>query len=158
MDELKATMRKALEVLVEEAIKEIKEQGHVASGKSIRSFEIKLVKTFNGIVGEVYGADTLRYVDGKVKPHFPPIKALIRWAKFVKPQLDNKGQERFAWAVATNMAKEGIPSRGAFPFSKNGRRLNWTEVARAASEERIDEILQNADWVERSLDNILRSR
>lgn len=156
LEGLKRLMMDALQLLTANAIKELQEQGHVASGESIRSFETRIVKTFQGYVGEILGSESLEYIDRKIKPHFPPIQPLIRWAEHVKPGLSREERKSFAFAVASNMAKEGMPSSGAYSYSSNGRRLNWSEMALKASESGIDEIFAESEWIEREFENLLK--
>lgn len=156
MEGLRKTLQESLEVLVKESIKEIEEQGHNASGRSLRSFEIKIVETFRGLVGQVLGAESLQYLDRRIKPHFPPVSALEKWAEHVKPGLPAAERKSFAWAVATNMAKEGMPATGAYRYTNNGRRINWTKFAQENATEGIQGVFEKSEWLERSLDNLLR--
>jgi len=149
-------MRQALDLLVKASVREIREQGHVASGRGVRSLETRVRRHGGLVIGEVLVNDYMMFVDSGTRPHFPPVRAILKWVKTIRPGLSEASAKSMAWAVATNMAKEGTPSRGSFQYSKNGRRREWTRFAAEASARGIDAILEDSDWLQFVIDEVIR--
>jgi len=167
---LRKHLAEFLVFLRREIIKELEGQGHKASGALIRSLEIKIVQTTKGLEGQVWLNDYSRYLNtgvpaaripfsgrrsggGNRKSKF--ITALIRWAGFVKRGLSFKGRKSFAFAVAHKLKKEGMPTRGSFAFSKNGRRKGWEEQVADIVTPRFEEIAKIGLFMESIFDRIL---
>lgn len=132
-------MKKALDFLTEEARREILQQGHKATGSLANSFEYEFSVSATGAKAVIIANDYGRAVDTGVASSNVPfsgtgqggtsqyIQALIDWANVIKPSLSNREATSFAFAVAYTHKKEGIPSRGSYAFSENGRRKHWVE-------------------------------
>lgn len=114
-------------------------QGHSATGRLAKSIDFDIKDDGLGalinIVHEEYGI----YVNTGVRPERVPftlgsgaksskfITALIKWVliKGIAPGFAKaKG---IAFAIAKNAKKEGIPSKGSYKFSNNGRRTGWID-------------------------------
>lgn len=139
---LKKNLEKALDFLREEIRKELKEQGHRASGKLIDNIDIVTSETDRETRGKILMEGYAKFVDKGVKPGripFSPgsrsgarvskyIEALINWSKIVKPSMSDKERKGFAFAVATTAKREGHATRGSYRYSTNGRRQNFTDA------------------------------
>lgn len=116
-----------------ELAKELENQGHRDTGKLIDSikYEILMDSDIIKIVFEyLYYGDI---VNNGVKPANIPfggssngktslyIEALKDWAK----RKGMKNPLSAAFAIAKTHKKEGMPSKGSYKFSNNGRRKNW---------------------------------
>lgn len=142
-----------LAIFVQNAIKdEIAQQGHRDTGKLIDSVSYEFEHDETEDVLRIcfswlkYGV----YVDRGVKPQNVPfgggtgktskyIQGLIAWAK-------RKGFDKpvsAAFAIAHTHRKEGIPSKGSYRFSNNGRRKAFTKHALAASENKVRQMLED---------------
>lgn len=123
--------------LVELLADELEKQGHRASGNLINSIRFQVQNLLNEIEIEFsfnkYGIFQDRGIKAKNIPFGKGggrtsrfIAALIAWVKLKKftSGLD-KDVKSAAFAIAKKMKKEGMPTKGAFRFSKNGRRIGW---------------------------------
>lgn len=137
--------------LLKALVKEFIEQGHNVTGKGLASINIKL--TPNSIIGEMddymliqskgVRRSRIPYSGGRRrggKSQF--IQALKGWVKKKGIASNDKKALGIAFAIAKTMKKEGMPTRGAFKHSKNGRRLDWIDVALLNAEEIIAEELE----------------
>ena len=104
---------------------ELMQQGHRDTGRLINSLQYQLIQESNAVVALFTYLQYGQYVnDGvpasKVKY---PIRVLIDWARrkgFTDPR-------SAAFAIRAKHKKEGIPTRGSFRFSRNGRRTQWRD-------------------------------
>lgn len=137
--------------------KEWRDQGHRASGKlikSVKSFVADLLKdTEIQITHRYYG----RFQEKGIKPSAIPysrgsgkktskfIDALIEWIKLKRIAGGLfKDIRSMAFAVATNMKKEGMPTSGSFKFSKNGRRTGAIRYVTRVYKNEITEDIQSS--------------
>lgn len=72
------------------------------------------------------------------------IEALTRWAKLRGMAGGFREAKRIAFAVATTMKREGMPTRGAFAFTNNGRRTGWLDHPVNTNEREVEDRLYNA--------------
>lgn len=141
-EKIKQNFKEAVEILVDKAKMEILQQGHKASGKLIESLVPEFtLSDLRRLVAYIWVEDYGLIVDQGVKAARVPysgrsqapggrsayIEGLLNWARIVKPGLADKERLSFVFAVAATHKKEGIPSRGSFSFSQNGRRKNWVK-------------------------------
>lgn len=129
-------------------IDEWTEQGHVASGESIKQIELKLRQSASDFIGEILVPEHMNELD---EPQQAPavgssgyrqhIEDLFEWSKKPKvlPSLSERARRRFASNVARKQAEEGIPTRGSFRFSKNGRRTGWSKIVAGQIEMTVDD-------------------
>lgn len=120
--------------------KELEQQGHRATGKLINSIAQRVQDELNEAILYI---EYLRYgnaVNTGVRPSRVPytqgsgkrtskfITALAEWVRLkrITSGLD-KDVMRATFAIARKMKKEGIPTKGSFRFSKNGRRTGWLD-------------------------------
>lgn len=132
----------ALEKMADKGKFELAQQGHRATGKGIDSIEAQITnKDLGLLIGAIIAEDYLIPVDTGVPASKIPqrtrggggagkserIEALINWAKVVKPGLSDNERKSFAFAVDKLHQIHGVPTPGAYKFSKNGRRTNWID-------------------------------
>ena len=140
--EVAAELLRVLKELEATGKAELKAQGHVATGRGINSIQALITEqSEDRAVGVIMAEDYLiGPVDKGVKrsriPYTPGqsrartslyIQGLINWARTVKPSLTDQERKSFAFAVAAKHKKEGMPTRGSYAFSTNGRRKGWIE-------------------------------
>jgi hypothetical protein len=118
--------------LIEALQDEYKAQGHVLTGRLIKSIDSEVRETARAFEGEISLLPYARYLERGVKarniPYSPGsgkksskyIQALINY--FLKRGKGAKESKRAAFATAMKHKKEGMPTRSSFRFSKNGRR------------------------------------
>lgn len=147
--------RELLDELADFGREELRRQGHKATGRGIASLEGIVTRfTASEIAGAILANDYLIPVDTGVPASripFSPgsgakfslyIQGLIRWAGVVKPGLSDLERKSFAFAVAYTQLREGMPTRGSYSFSNNGRRKNWVAFGLESKEEYIEQQLR----------------
>ena len=84
--------------------------------------------------GQSSGFPYAEVVENGAKPHYPPTKPLIAWAK-TKFHVDNDNAYRVALGVRKKIGRSGIQGRGIFKQSTaNAQNLLDREVKRIKSE------------------------
>jgi len=110
---------------------QIQIQGHKATGNLINSLDSVISQTETtttvAIEGNDYGIvlDTGRRKGAKQ----PPIEDLIKWVMQKGIASTSKMARSVAWAIAKAIVREGSPTKGAFKFSRNGKRTGWIDDA-----------------------------
>jgi len=94
---------------------------------------------FGGVSGN---ASTSRYIE-----------ELFNWAAVVKPSLTVQERRSFVFAVANTHKKEGMPSRGSFSYSSNGRRLSWVEFGMSNKVAQLERKIGIAEFLRRKIEN-----
>lgn len=122
--------------------KELLEQGHKDTGTLINSFEQRVIELPNSIVIDILMDKHGEYVnDGrrkaKSKSEYVPIGVLIEWVERKGIANGDKNVKNAAYAIREKIFKEGIPTKGSFKFSNNGRRKGFIDFV-------IDNKLDNA--------------
>ena len=158
-----------MEKLADSAKMELAEQGHRATGKGIKSIEPKVTaEGLDKLVGTILANDYLIPVDTGVKaariPYSPGsgartskyIQGLIRWVGIIKPSLSTKERKGMAFAVAAKHKREGMPTRGSYSFSSNGRRTGWVKHGIEDNVERLVEMSGILQALERIFDAAVR--
>lgn len=130
---LEAQAEQVAEFFQAELRKELEAQGHKDTGKLIDSIEYEILsdsKEIKIVFEYLFYGDIL---NAGVKPSRIPfgksttaktskyIEALKNWAA-------RKGMKNplgAAFAIAKTQKREGMPTKGSYVFSKNGRRKNW---------------------------------
>lgn len=141
-DIIRARFERELDLIVQDFRDEVAQQGHVAMGELVASFEKQVTESVSdSFVGTIFAADHWRVVDTGVSasriPYTPGrrsgkssskyIQALLDWAETVKPGLSERERKSFVFAVAATHSREGMPTRGSYSFSRNGRRTNFVQ-------------------------------
>jgi hypothetical protein len=129
---LKERIERALDLLIKAAKKELRAQGHYASGKLERSFETKIDESNLALItGEILQEKYGLALDTGVsrgRVNYNPLD-LLSWARIIKPGTSQTGLIRFLYNMKRVHLREGIPTRRSFAFSRNGRRAEWTKYA-----------------------------
>lgn len=117
---------------------ELIQQGHRATGNGVRSITYEIAYPSDNRFEITFSYN--RYLLNLEKRRDPDkipfsrpgrggtskfIDALTKWAMVVGAASDIKEAKSVAFAVATKMKQEGSPTKGAFAFSRNGRRTGW---------------------------------
>lgn len=166
-DKITERFLKALETLADRAKAELFAQGHNASGRGINSIEPKITAAdLDRLVGVILANDYLvGPVDKGVKASRVAygggggsgrkskyISGLLAWAAIVKPGLSLKERKSFVFAVAAKHKREGIPTRGSYSFSSNGRRLSWIENGIERFVDDVEAAFRAADFIATSFE------
>ena len=109
--------------------KELIEQGHEASGNLVNSFEQRVIEVPNSIVIEILMDEYGIYVNEgrKTGGKKVPINVLVEWIERKAIVNGDKEVKSLAFAIQQTIHKEGIPTKGSFKFSNNGRRKGFID-------------------------------
>ncbi|MEL6274592.1 MAG: hypothetical protein AAFU03_05795 [Bacteroidota bacterium] len=138
---------KLLLELVKSAEKEVREQGHVASGRGLRSIDFEIFdRNPNRLVGAIVAEDyMIDDVDpGKTaaevrrEPRARRLVELANWIRIVRPGLSAQERRSFAFLIDRKHRQVGVPTRGSFAFSLNGRRTGWIQEGVVKPAEQLD--------------------
>lgn len=152
--ELRANLDKLGEFLVEELARELAAQGHRATGRLISSIEQGVTTFKNSIALEIKYLEYGRYVETGVSAARIPygkktgaktskyIQALIEWVK-IKGIASGLEATGLAFGIARKHKKEGMPTRGSYAFSNNGRRKGFQSYVVQSNQNKIDNLLQD---------------
>lgn len=123
-------MSKGLEIagkfLVEQLQNELRAQGHEATGELINSINYKIDGSILIIQAPQDYVSAME--NGLPKGHYVPISALIRWIEIKGIATGDKEIKNAAFAIRNAIVREGSPTKGAFNFTKNGRRTGFAQV------------------------------
>ena len=142
---------------------ELTEQGHNLSGELIKSLEYQVRENAKGITISFLSSEYGEYVNRGVAADRVPfgggrggtskyIQGLIR---FVERRMNLKGKEAtsVAFAIARSHKREGMPTRGSYQYSRNGRRTGWVDTILTDDEQKIKDFV--SDWVFQSVQILL---
>jgi len=109
--------------------KELIEQGHEATGNLVNSFEQRVIEVPNSIVIEILMDEYGIYVNEgrKTGGKKVPINVLVDWIERKAIVNGDKEVKSLAFAIQQTIHKEGIPTKGSFKFSNNGRRKGFID-------------------------------
>ena len=109
--------------------KELIEQGHKATGNLVNSFEQRVIEVPNSIVIEILMDEYGIYVNEgrKTGGKKVPINVLVDWIERKAIVNGDKEVKSLAFAIQQTIHKEGIPTKGSFKFSNNGRRKGFID-------------------------------
>ena len=109
--------------------KELLGQGHKATGNLINSFEQRVIELPNSIVIEILMDEYGIYVNEgrKTGGKKVPINVLVEWIERKAIASGDKEVKSMAFAIQNTIHKEGIPTKGSFKFSNNGRRKGFID-------------------------------
>lgn len=110
---------------------ELEQQGHNMTGALSNSIQYQIKAEATKVMIEYSLYDYGMVQNYGIKPENIKIgRGLIDGlTKFVERRIGKSGKEAtsIAFAIAKKMKKEGMPTKNAFGYSKNGRRLNWID-------------------------------
>ena len=168
---IKQRFEQELEAIVKDLRDELNEQGHKATGDLDKSITFEITESdSDGFLGVIFGNDYWEAVDTGVTaakiPYTPAaktgkktskyIQALIDWAATIKPELDEKEQKSFAFAVAHKHSAEGMPTKDSYSFSRNGERTNFVQRVIDKHIDTLAEKLSTKEFTEKVTVEILR--
>jgi hypothetical protein len=109
--------------------KELIQQGHQSSGNLVNSFEQRVIEVPNSIVIEILMDEYGIYVNEgrKTGGKKVPINVLVDWIERKAIVNGDKEVKSLAFAIQQTIHKEGIPTKGSFKFSNNGRRKGFID-------------------------------
>jgi len=109
--------------------KELIEQGHKATGNLVNSFEQRVIELPNSIVIEILMDEYGIYVNEGRKSGGKkvPINVLVDWIEKRAIASGDKEVKSLAFAIQQTIHKEGMPTKGSFKFSNNGRRKGFID-------------------------------
>jgi len=121
--------KKVGKLIIASLQKELLGQGHKATGDLINSFEQRVIELPNSIVIEILMDEYGIYVnDGrKTGGKKVPINVLVEWIERKAIASGDKEVKSMAFAIQNTIHKEGIPTKGSFKFSNNGRRKGFID-------------------------------
>lgn len=135
---LNDAMRDVMIRLQDETRKELESQGHVLTGSLRDSIEFEITAGDDNVTGRLFGADYGVFMEFGVPADNIPfsgtgrkggkskyIQGLIRF--FQLRGLDDREAMRAAFATAHVQKREGMPTRGSFAFSSNGKRTGFLQ-------------------------------
>jgi len=104
-------------------------QGHKDTGALIDSFEGRIMELPNSIVLEILMDKHGVYVNEgrKTGGKKVPINVLVEWIERKAIASGDKEVKSMAFAIQNTIHKEGIPTKGSFKFSNNGRRKGFID-------------------------------
>lgn len=123
--------------LVDALQKEWIAQGHDNTGAALKSIVYAVQQLSDGYQLNIAFDKYMFYVDGGVSPAKVPfrigsgagsskyIKALTQWVVQRHLVTNLKQAKQLAFAIARTHKKEGIPGRGGFAFSSDGKRTGF---------------------------------
>lgn len=133
---LSDAMREVMTRLQDETRKELRQQGHFLTGTLNDSIQFEINATDQNVTGRLFGADYGVFMEFGVPAERIPfgggrggkskyIQGLVRF--FQLRGLDDREALRAAFATARVHKREGMPTRGSFAFSANGKRTGFLQ-------------------------------
>lgn len=121
--------KKVGKLIIASLQKELLGQGHKATGNLINSFEQRVIELPNSIVIEILMDEYGIYVNEgrKTGGKKVPINVLVEWIERKAIASGDKEVKSLAFAIQNTIHKEGIPTKGSFKFSNNGRRKGFID-------------------------------
>jgi len=121
--------KKVGKLIIASLQKELLGQGHKATGNLINSFEQRVIELPNSIVIEILMDEYGIYVNEgrKTGGKKVPINVLVEWIERKAIASGDKEVKSMAFAIQNTIHKEGIPTKGSFKFSNNGRRKGFID-------------------------------
>ena len=93
-------------------IQELRRTKAIASGDLIKSLNIQIEKTADGIIISLASNDYITYVEkGRKRGKYAPVKELERWVRAKGIATDKKKITSIAFAINNKIKKEGIKPR-----------------------------------------------
>jgi hypothetical protein len=129
--------------LTEILLKEWEDQGHSMTGKVIRELEFIEKINSNSVILEGWMFPYANYqAHGAKWPNKrPPIEALQKYVQQRMGISDEKKSRSIAFAIATKLKKEGLPTEGGMKYSKTGKRTDFIGEAFRKNEDKITDIV-----------------
>jgi hypothetical protein len=145
MAKIATDLEKLQQVLSESLLSEWEAQGHSMTGKVVKDIKYETKQTADTLElsGFMYPYANYQAHGAKWPNKRPPIEPLQRFVKLRMGITDEKKSKSIAFAIATKLKKEGLPSSGGMRFSKTGKRDKFIEEAFKKNEEKITEAISD---------------
>ena len=132
-------IEKLQQVLTESLMNEWEAQGHSMTGKVIKDIEYKVKQETDKLTlsGYMYPYGNYQAQGAKWPGKRPPIGPLQRFVQLRMGITDEKKSKSIAFAIAANLKKEGLPSKGGMKYTTTGKRDKFIEEAFKREEEKI---------------------
>ena len=152
-------------------VEELEQQGYRATGALIRSVIARVKEgldevdifmshlSYGIIVNTGVLAGRVPYSRGSGAKSSKFIDALMAWIRLrgIAGGLD-KTVRSVAFAMATAMKRDGIPTKGSYAFTQNGRRTEWIDYVynkyNVSWSERVEK--ETGDYIEQVFDAMLQ--
>lgn len=131
-------LEECMDIVIEQTRVELRQQGHVNTGELINSIKRKTRVEGNRIIVQMWLAEHFEVVNDGVRssriPYSGPsgrggtsryIEGLTRY--FIQRGKNSVEAKRAAFATANRHKMEGMPTRGSYRFSSNGRRRGFLD-------------------------------
>ena len=147
--------KKVGQLIISSLQKELIEQGHQATGSLVNSFEQRVIEVPNSIVIEILMDEYGIYVNEgrKTGGKKVPINVLVDWIERKAIVNGDKQVKSLAFAIQQTIHKEGIPTKGSFKFSNNGRRKGFIDFV--INNELDDAVMQLEEQVFKGYDETI---
>jgi len=147
--------KKVGQFIISSLQKELIEQGHQATGNLVNSFEQRVIEVPNSIVLEILMDEYGIYVNEgrKTGGKKVPINVLVDWIERRAIVNGDKQVKSLAFAIQQTIHKEGIPTKGSFKFSNNGRRKGFIDFV--INNELDDAVMQLEEQVFKGYDETI---
>lgn len=151
---LEQALQEILKIVKKEFNRQLQLQGHNLTGKLAQSVEQKITTTFDGFIIDfealAYGniinrgvpANRIPFSPGSGKKTSKYIDGLKKFAKLRFGAGDKEAQS-IAFAIAYTQKKQGLPTKGSFQFSKNGKRTGFIDDTLESVEPLIEKIIED---------------
>jgi hypothetical protein len=130
--------------------KELRDQGHVATGKLANTMRIEVQESQSRVVANLWLEDYFLNIEYPLQAGRVPytrgsgarfsqlVESLMRWFR----QKGVSNPSRATFATINKWKKEGRPTRASFRFSRNGRRTGFMkESVKTFSKDLGDEVI-----------------
>ena len=147
--------KKVGQLIISSLQKELIEQGHQATGSLVNSFEQRVIEVPNSIVIEILMDEYGIYVNEgrKTGGKKVPINVLVDWIERKAIVNGDKQVKSLAFAIQQTIHKEGIPTKGSFKFTNNGRRKGFIDFV--INNELDDAVMQLEEQVFKGYDETI---
>ena len=151
---LEQALQEILKIVKKEFNRQLQLQGHNLTGKLAQSVEQKITTTFDGFIIDfkalAYGniinrgvpANRIPFNPGSGKKTSKYIDGLKKFAK-LRFGAGDKESQSIAFAIAYTQKKQGLPTKGSFKFSKNGKRTGFIDQTLENIEPIIEKIIED---------------
>lgn len=155
VETIKDNLERALEHMIVVGKQELRAQGHYSSGALEDSFDVVIREMGETIIGEIIGLDyglDLNFGVPASKVNYSA-EQLRGWAERLFPGKDNSEITSFIYATRNRHGREGIPTRS---WAARGKRLGWIDDMVSKSQSQLEQILNLAETLEKSLLQLVR--
>lgn len=151
--------------IIQSAINELKEQGHIISVKVPGysetledSFSYSIDRDDERILVTISGNEYALEMNSGIKPgrmRYNPLE-MLEWAKIVQPSIKSKrGLEKYMISLHRKHEEEGVPLAAAYKYTKNGRRTKFIEATIKNHQDDIEKMLDLTKWIPSAITDLV---